>query len=449
MNYTRKQFFFAVIFYVLLFAMAVRTPVFAQEFSGSSYKVLDPVIAPGGFSSSASYQLLGVFTQLATGTSSAASFGNNAGFLAYPFVSTPVVSATEGDEEVDLSWTTSSGFLGWTVSGYDVGQATVAGGPYTYTVVGNVTSETVTSLTNDTTYYFIVRPLDAFGNAIATSSEVLATPDDGSTPPPSGGGGGGGGGGGILPPIISTGDTSVTLSGRAYPNSRIFLLKDGQISVQTIAGPDANFQMSLTALAAGSYNFGVYGEDKGRRRSATVSFPITLASGASTRISGIYLAPSIATDKSEVRKGDTIAIFGQSVPAGEITIQVNSEQEFFVRTRADSIGVYLINFDTVPLELGSHSTQARSATSTEASSFGTPALFKVGTKNVLATEKTLPTKANLNNDDRINLSDFSIAAFWYKRPLDERMKAVEKEMLNGDGVINIIDFSILAYHWTG
>ena len=77
--------------------------------------------------------------------------------------------------------------LGWTVSGYTVGQATASGGPYSYTSVGNVLAATRSSLTNGTPYYFVIRIQDAFSNFVATSSEVTATPA-------SAGGGGGGGG---------------------------------------------------------------------------------------------------------------------------------------------------------------------------------------------------------------------------------------------------------------
>jgi hypothetical protein len=58
-------------------------------------------------------------------------------------------------------------------------------------------------------------------------------------------------------------------------------------------------------------------------------------------------------------------------------------------------------------------------------------------------------KADLNCDGRVNLVDFSIAAYWYKRPLNDAFKAIEKDRLNGDGKIDLIDFSIMAYYWTG
>ena len=54
-------------------------------------------------------------------------------------------------------------------------------------------------------------------------------------------------------------------------------------------------------------------------------------------------------------------------------------------------------------------------------------------------------KADLNSDGRIDLIDFSIAAYWYKR---EFLPAAKRCDLNSDGRIDLIDFSILAYFWT-
>jgi hypothetical protein len=36
--------------------------------------------------------------------------------------------------------------------------------------------------------------------------------------------------------------TSVTFTGKAYPLSKVFVLKDGQITASSIAGPNASFE---------------------------------------------------------------------------------------------------------------------------------------------------------------------------------------------------------------
>jgi hypothetical protein len=64
--------------------------------------------------------------------------------------------------------------------------------------------------------------------------------------------------------------------------------------------------------------------------------------------------------------------------------------------------------------------------------------------------KTIPkptgcaTAGDMNTDCRVNLIDFSILAYWYKKA------GVPASVdLNGDGKVTIVDFSILAYYWTG
>jgi hypothetical protein len=71
----------------------------------------------------------------------------------------------------------------------------------------------------------------------------------------------------------------------------------------------------------------------------------------------------------------------------------------------------------------------------------------------LTAQPTLPTneactkKGDINHDGKVNLVDFSILAYWYKRPLTaEALKQCIDQ--NGDGKVTLADFSILAYFWT-
>jgi hypothetical protein len=412
--------------------------VFAQEFSSTDFKSLDPVIVPAEYSTSAGFKLWSTISEMSIGTSTSLSFGVNSGSLYFPFVSSPALSATAGSGQVSLSWTASDGYLGWTPSSYQVGQATVSGGPYTYSSMGNVLSNTVTGLTGGTTYYFVVVVEDAFGNDVATSSEVSATPTAAST---SGGGGGGSSG-------SSSGSGGVNFSGRAYPLSKVTILKDGQIVLSTIAGPDSNFNVTVGNLNTGNYNFSVYGEDSKGVRSSPFSFPIYITGGVTTNITGIFIAPTISVDKAQVKKGDNIAIFGQSVSGGEVVININSENELFIKRPTDKNGVYFLNFDTSVLEIGDHQTRSKASINEETSYFSNTVAFKVGTQNMPIEVKCVP-KGDLNKDCRVNLVDFSIAAFWYLKPTEGNFLTTESKELNGDGKVNLVDFSIMAYYWTG
>jgi len=272
---------------------------------------------------------------------------------------------------------------------------------------------------------------------VTAKIEVTVSPTPPVTPP--------GGGGSYIPPVI----TQVIFLGWAYPLSKVTVLKDGQIAITTIAGPDARFNVALSGLSSGNYVFSVFSEDNRGRRSALFTFPVFITQGAISQISGIFLSPTIDVDKSEVRRGDNIAILGQSVPSGEIIITVNSEEEFLVKTKADKDGVYLYNFDSSVLTMGQHLTKSKAATDGLLSSFGPIVSFLVGTKTVFKIPEKCPLKADINNDCRVNLVDFSIAAYWYKRTLSAAFKKIEKERLSGDGKVTLTDFSIMAYYWTG
>ena len=258
----------------------------------------------------------------------------------------------------------------------------------------------------------------------------------------SGGGGGGGGGGGSVTPSPPT-QATVKFTGKAYPKSAVTLLKDAQVAGTTVAGANAEFEITLADLSAGNYIFSVYSEDYQGRRSISLSFPVGVTKGTITNISGIFIAPSIGVDKSEVKQGDNIAIFGQSVPQSSITIIVNSDDEYFATAKSDNSGIYLHTFDTSPLAAGQHFTKSKSSVNNEISTFSKTVSFAVGTKNIVW-EEPQKIKADSNGDGRVNLVDFSITAYWYNRPSPPAAAD-----LNSDGKVNLVDFSIMAYYWTG
>ncbi|MBI2552807.1 hypothetical protein HYW17_05940 [Candidatus Uhrbacteria bacterium] len=426
-----------LVYISFIFVLISGVPAGAEDYTSANFILRDPVItAEGGYASSASFQYFSSSGQTDIGESTSAAFTERAGFLYFPAASTSVISATAGNGQAALTWTAAAGTLG-NVTNYRVGTATVSGGPYTYESVGNVLAFTKTGLVNGTTYYFVVQAQAATETA-ASSAQVSATPAAPVTTS-AGGGGGGGGGGAVSPPIAA----QVVFSGRAYPKSTVTLLKDAQIAASTIAGADAAFQVSVSDISGGNYIFSVYSEDSKGIRSSLLTFPISVTSGATTNVGGIFIAPTIAVDKSEVKRGDNIAIFGQSAPNAEITIAVNSDEEFFAKTPADQEGVYLYNFDTSPLAMEQHFTRSKSASSGGISSFSKSISFLVGAKNVAKVAREF-IKGDLNADGRVNLIDFSIAAYWYKRPAPPA--AID---LNGDGKVDLVDFSIMAFYWTG
>jgi hypothetical protein len=260
-----------------------------------------------------------------------------------------------------------------------------------------------------------------------------------SPPPPSVGGGGGG----YVPP--QTGN--LIISGRAYPNSEVFLLKDGQLTLKVGVGSDGKFTFTLSNISPGNYLYTLYAEDQKGNKSTLYNFPVFINSGQTIEVSNIILSPTIDVDKLEVKRGEPLTIFGAATPKAEVLISVSSEKEMFFKVPANDDGSYLYQLDTDLLEVGDHYTKSKTILAQQyISNYSRVVSFKVGQTNVLKKPGKCPLVGDFNTDCLVNLIDFSIMAYWYKRPLTTEGKKMD---LNNDGKVDLIDFSILAYWWTG
>jgi hypothetical protein len=261
-----------------------------------------------------------------------------------------------------------------------------------------------------------------------------------------GGGGGGGSGGGSYAPLSFV-NTGITISGDAYPGSQVTIMQDGQIVADVTAGPNGMFSATVSGLSGGNYVFSLYAEDDSGLRSSLFAFPVSVAAGSSAQISGVFISPTIDVDKSEVKQGDTIAIFGQSLPNAAISIQVNSDQTVFANATSSSSGAYLYDLNTAQLDFGAHSVKSKAAVDNLISNDSVAQAFTVGTQDVAApkpTQQSTCLRGDLNCDGRVNLVDFSIMAYWYKKP-----NPPAAYLLDGKSTIDLTDFSIMAYYWTG
>jgi hypothetical protein len=85
------------------------------------------------------------------------------------------LTATGGNQQVSLAWTASTG-----ATSYNVKRAATNGGPYTTVASPAGTSYTDTTVTDGTTYYYVVTAVSASGES-ANSNQASATPS--ATPP--------------------------------------------------------------------------------------------------------------------------------------------------------------------------------------------------------------------------------------------------------------------------
>lgn len=273
-------------------------------------------------------------------------------------------------------------------------------------------------------HYQVGPPAPPVQGNISVSAEVSGAPG-----PPGGGGGGGG-----APSIV----TKVILRGKAYPGSSITVLQDGKIFTITTADSQANFKVEITDITAGIWTFSIWAKDKEGRKSLTFSFTTSVTSEMITTISGIFLPPTINLSKTVLQKGETLNILGQTAPESDVSISINSP-EIVKKTKAEVDGTWFYPFDTTVLDEGFHTTRAK-ATSPEGllSTFSQTLGFSIGEEIV-----GLIKKADINNDEKVNLVDFSVLLYNWGFPQNPATD------LNTDGRVNLVDFSIMLYWWTG
>lgn len=239
---------------------------------------------------------------------------------------------------------------------------------------------------------------------------------------------------------------STVFSGKAYPGSEITLLKDGQIAGTVQADPAGNFSLSVRVLSTGDYLFSLYARDYTGKSSRLISFSVSAVFGITTTIRDVVLPPTISVDKRQVAKGDSVDLFGQSVPAADIVILVTTPSgEFSVQRVADQGGKYRYSLDTLPLEFGEYSATALASLEGSFSDIASAQVnFTIAAETILEELTPRPLGGNLNDDNFVNLVDFSILIFWFDRP-----NVPAKVDLNGDGKADLVDFSIMAFYWTG
>lgn len=238
---------------------------------------------------------------------------------------------------------------------------------------------------------------------------------------------------------------SALFKGLAYPGSIVSLLQNGSVVAEVPANPDGTFEIKVQGVLPGSYTFGIRAEDVKRIRSALQVFSIAITQGSAITVDGIFIPPTITTDKSEVKKGDPILLFGSAAPNAKISISIHSLQEILKNTTSNGAGGWSFKLDSNELALGPHDAKARTIRADGVSLFSDAVTFTVGTLNRPRVGSLTGNKrCDINNDGRVNLLDFSILAFWYKRT-----GFPDKVDLNTDKRVDLSDVSILAYCWTG
>jgi cysteine-rich repeat protein len=263
---------------------------------------------------------------------------------------------------------------------------------------------------------------------------------------PGGGGGGSSGGGQGIPgasregSVPFQGETSVVIRGRACPGATVTILRDGTVERVIEADGNANFAHTLTDQVPGVSTFSFWSVDRNQRRSITYSATFQVVQNAVTTLSGVLIPPTLVVTPDRVPPGGNVTFTGCAVPDTTVQAFVNGGQTPSISIVSGS-GEWSILYDAASLAVEAfHRVRVNfidPLNEAIQSGYSQVVTFYVGTREV-DTDIT----ADLNNDGRVDLTDFSILLFHWNT-------ANPAADINQDGVVNLADFSIMLFYWTG
>jgi len=262
----------------------------------------------------------------------------------------------------------------------------------------------------------------------------------GAIPSPPGGGGGA---------ISQTGN--LKMIGKAYPAAFITVLKNGQVVGTQTADLNGNFEITIKSILANRiYDFGIFAQDNLGLLSPTLTYNLSINPNQITEVSNIYISPTITLSEKTISQGDSLRIYGSSY-SNSLVVSFISPSFKAISLNSDEDGYWTYSFDSTDYASGEYFAKARTVfTGGEQSEYSEELKFRIIKKSEppISPEPSKPQRkcngANLNDDSKIDILDFSIILHHWR----SKNPANYCADINQNGIVDIYDFSIMMYWWT-
>jgi hypothetical protein len=235
--------------------------------------------------------------------------------------------------------------------------------------------------------------------------------------------------------------TAVRFSGQAYPNAQVTLLKQGEKTAVVKANAAGDFNIMLAEQYNSNILYSLFAEDVSGNRSILINYPIAVQVGFLTYLSGIRFAPTIVTDKAEVKKGGYLTVSGYALPKKDMEVSVEGKENRVFTLISSIDGSYKIVLPLLDMPNGDYGVRIKYIDDSRISKLVD---FSIGESDIFNTDTLLNIPGDCNADRVINLVDFSVLAFWYGKNNPPACVDTSK-----DNKIDLVDFSIVAFWWTG
>lgn len=234
----------------------------------------------------------------------------------------------------------------------------------------------------------------------------------------------------------------ITFKGKGAPGAFITILRGASIIGTAQISSTGYFSKKITAVSPGISVFGIYGEDSQNRKTSVLYYTLNLAAGTSTTVSGVFLSPTISLSATQLYKGESLIISGETFPLSTVSM-IFSPGNKLKTTKAKSNGSWSYNLNTNSFGQGMYDVIAGALSSIgEYSDFSRMLNFEIFT--VPEIPEGGCRGADLNFDGKVDVIDFSILLYFWgqKNPINSCVN------INDAASVDLIDFSIMMYYWT-
>lgn len=229
-----------------------------------------------------------------------------------------------------------------------------------------------------------------------------------------------------------TGDLRVI--GYVSPGALVYFLDSGVIVGTQVANGSSVFDKTLFGLEEGIHVISIYATDTGTRNTLTITFGVNVIANSTTIVSGLILPPTVSLSSNQVKRPANLSATGKAKDNASVQVYMfGSGDNRSVNIPTNAAGDWATNVNP-KLHLGNKGTNSQAL-----DGFGGISDFSQ-TNNY-----EVQLSADLNVDNMVNLTDFSVLMYNYGTGSPPNVVAD----INDNGPVDLVDFSVMMYYWTG
>lgn len=233
------------------------------------------------------------------------------------------------------------------------------------------------------------------------------------------------------------------IQGYTAPYTYVIFTEEGAVQGTDVAGLSGYYSKLFASYPPGDHSINIYGIDEENRNTSIYDLDINTPVYQTTTISNILLSPTLEINSTSILQGNPIHATGSAYPGTTVTIFTDSPVRTYTAS-SSGVGAWTYSItDTNDYIVGDYRIYALAQTTDGLQSLTSPSfVFTITSSGGGGGGSACGeiSQGDLNCDDTINLTDFSILMYYWGT-------TDATADINSDGTVNLTDFSIMMYYW--